>query len=242
MEKILSTTNSRIKKWASLHQKKYRDREGLFLVEGEHLIKEALAAEAVEVILTDTVSPFAFEPTIEVTEAVMKKLSANISDVHLIAVCRMFPADIKTGNRVILLDGVQDPGNLGTMIRTAVSFGFSGVILSPDCCDMYNEKTVRSTQGALFHLPIVRTDLHTAIAGLKEKGFRVIATRLEESQTMSEISGEKLAFVFGNEGQGVSKAVQEASDGYLRIEMDGFESLNVAVAAGIVMYHYRKGR
>jgi len=146
-----------------------------------------------------------------------------------------------SGPRLVALDGVQDPGNLGTIIRTAVSFGFDEVILSPDCADLYNEKTVRATQGALFHIPCARGDLGEAIAGLKQQGFAVHATALDSSVPLQQLEEtEKMAFVFGNEGQGVTEKIQKESDSRVRIEMEGFESLNVAVAAGIVMYRFRR--
>ncbi len=240
MEKITSAQNARVKAWTALHQKKERDRTGLFLVEGEHLISEALRAGAVQTVLTDTQSPFVFEHTIEVTPQIMHKVSANVSDVHLIAVCKQKTESPKRRRRMILLDGIQDPGNLGTIVRTAVSFGYDAVYCSKDTCDLYNEKAIRSTQGALFHIPVIRADLSDIRRELSAEGFEIVATSLEESETMAEIvPKEKMAFIFGNEGQGVSRKLQEDADRRLRIEMEGFESLNVAVAAGIVMYHYR---
>ncbi len=240
METITSLQNARIKKWALLHKKKYRDETGLFLVEGEHLISEALAAGCAEAILFDEECPFAHEHLFRVTPAIMQKLSANVSDVHLIAVCRQFSHAIESPKRLALLDGVQDPGNLGTIIRTAVSFSFDGVILSKDCADLYNEKTIRSTQGALFHIPVQREDLKEIIPALQKEGMQVCATALDSSVPLQSLEiCEKMAFVFGNEGQGVTPEVQKLSDWRVRIEMDGFESLNVAVAAGIVMYRFR---
>lgn len=240
MEKITSVHNEKIRRWSLLHRKKYRDESGCFLVEGEHLIEEALKAGCVEVILSDETCPFAFDRVIAVTPEIMKKLSANVSDVHLIAVCRQKEETLKPARRVVLLDGVQDPGNLGTIIRSAVSFGFDGIICSFTCADLYNEKTIRSTQGAFFHIPVIREDLHTAIADLQDSGFAVLATALDASLPLKEIrTEEKMAFVFGNEGQGVSREIQELCQQRVRIEMDGFESLNVAVAAGIIMYHFQ---
>ena len=241
MEMITSLQNSRIKKWTSLHTAKGRSQNGLFLVEGEHLTEEALRAGAVETIITDEECPFDFGDVIKVTPQIMKKLSQNVSAVHLIAVCRMMNPEVKQRNRLVLLDGVQDPGNLGTIIRTAVSFGFDGVYCSADTCDIYNDKAVRSSQGALFHIPVIRCSLKDLVKALRQEGVTVIATALEGAQPMSsvEVPGQA-AFVFGNEGQGVSRAVLDDADLKMKIEMDGFESLNVAVAAGIVMYQYRR--
>ena len=137
VEKRSSLQKEKMKNWTLLHKKKYRDETGLFLVEGEHLIGEALAANAVETIVTDTTSPFDFEHIVEVTPAIMAKLSENVSNVHYIAVCRQRKLDITKQNRLLLLDGIQDPGNLGTLIRTAISFGFDGVYCSTETCDLY---------------------------------------------------------------------------------------------------------
>lgn len=240
MEIITSLQNSKVKRWASYHKKKDRDRDGRFLVEGDHLIAEADRAGIVEIMITDVEDATLDHNTVLVNEAIMKKLSANISQVHRIAVCRKKEEKPSSLARVLILDDVQDPGNLGTLIRTAVSFSFDVVYVSENTCDLYNEKAIRSTQGALFHIPVIRTDVLSMIRKLQKEGVLCVATSLEKSKTMAEIPvTEKMAFVFGNEGQGVEKAVQKTCDERLRIEMNGFESLNVAVAGGIVMYHYR---
>ena len=241
MERIVSAQNERIRKLTKLHQKKDRDASGLFLVEGEHLIQEALKAGLVQEIFYDEDCPFPFAHTTCVSTPVLAKLSGNVSAARWIAVCRQPDLDCRQPQRVLMLDGVQDPGNLGTLIRTAVSFGFDEVLCSPECADFYNDKTIRSTQGALFHLPVRRLDLAAAARQLQAEGFTVAATSLQESRTMDTVpASAKIALVLGNEGQGVSKEMLAAADTCVRIEMNGFESLNVAVAGGILMYHFRK--
>lgn len=242
MEMITSMQNARIKRWAGYHNKKERDRDERFLIEGEHLIEEALKEGIVETIVTDQKnSIFSCKDVVQVTDGIMKKLSSNVSNVHYIAVCRKLDKKPENNRRILILDGVQDPGNLGTLIRTAVSFSFDAIYVSKDACDLYNEKVIRSTQGALFHIPVIRTDIKELIEELQSLGVLCIATSLEKSKTMSEIqTARKMAFVLGNEGQGVEKAIQAMCDERLRIEMNGFESLNVAVAGGIVMYAYRQ--
>lgn len=242
MEMITSMQNARIKRWAGYHNKKERDRDGRFLIEGEHLIEEALKEGIVETIVTDQEnSSFSCKDMVQVTESIMKKLSSNVSNVHYIAVCRKLDKKPKNNRRILILDGVQDPGNLGTLIRTAVSFSFDAIYISKDACDLYNEKVIRSTQGALFHIPVIRTEMKGLVEELQGDGVLCVATSLEKSKTMSEIPAvSKMAFVLGNEGQGVEKAIQAMCDERLRIEMNGFESLNVAVAGGIVMYAYRQ--
>lgn len=241
MEVIQSLQNSKVKEWVRLHNKKDRDQKKRFLIEGEHLLEEALKAGCVETIITDEDRPETGVLVIRVTEGIMKKISGNVSAVHVIAVCRMKEPELRNSSRLLILDGLQDPGNVGTLIRTAVSFGFDGVYLSPDSCDLYNEKTIRSTQGALFHIPVIRTGLSDLVPQLQKEGVTVIASALDASENMEDIAPlEKMALVVGHEGRGVSKEIQRKADLRLRIEMDGFESLNAAVAGGIMMYRYRK--
>lgn len=239
MERITSLQNAKVKKWAGLHQKKERDKTGTFLIEGEHLLQEAVRENVLDTIITDTQPPFYFENVVYVTGDIMKKLSSSVSGTHWIGVAHKPDTKVNLKGRVLLLDGVQDPGNLGTLIRTAVSFSYDAVYCSKDTVDLYNEKTIRSTQGAFLHIPVIYTDLHQVIESLHAQEFTVYATSLHEAKGMQSITPkEKMAFILGNEGQGVSSGCLKDSDEHLFIEMDGFESLNVAVAGGIVMYHY----
>ena len=241
---INSPMNEKVKNWAKLQQKKYRDQTGQFLIEGEHLIGEALKAGVVELLLVEAgrTNPFHQEKeAIVCSESVMRKLSANVSGAWLIAVCAQKVSRKSRNSRIVALDGVQDPGNVGTIIRTAVAFGFDQVLLSPDCADVYNEKCVRSTQGALFHIAMSRTELIPALNELKELGVTVIGTALQGAQPLSELPvSENIAVVLGNEGQGIRPATLDICDQRALIEMSSFESLNVAVAAGICLYRYRR--
>ena len=241
---INSVMNERVKNWAKLQQKKYRDQTGTFLVEGDHLIAEAFRAGAVEhlLICKGHDNPFANQcEAIECSEEVIRKLSSSVSGTWIIAVCRQRNSSVESLKRAVLLDGVQDPGNVGTIIRTAVSFGFDEVILSTDCADVYNEKCVRSTQGALFHIAVKRMDLKEAIASMKEKSIPVIATALQDASGLHEIPvTDSVALILGNEGQGIREEILALADHRAFIEMFSFESLNVAVAAGICMYRYRR--
>lgn len=243
MERIESSANQRIKAWAKLNQKKERDRTGLFLAEGDHLIEEARKAGIVEVILSTEAEKYPDETCIEVPEHVLRKLSASVSGSRSVAVCRFLEPELKKFSRLLVLDDVQDPGNLGTLIRTAVSFGFDGVVCSENTCDLYNEKVLRSTQGALFQIPILKTDLLAFCRNLQEQGVTVIATTLEDALPLTELPVfDSVAVILGNEGNGVHKELQALADARVRIEMNGFESLNVAVAGGILMYRFRDMR
>ncbi len=240
---ITSLSNPLIKDTAKLLQKKHRDRLGLFLVEGEHMVEEALAHKCVERIFVrnDCREKYSYENMIFVTPEIMKKLTETVSGNTLAAVCHMPKETGKTGNRVLLLDDVQDPGNLGTLLRSAVSFGFFDIICNTNTADVYNGKVLRSTQGAIFQLNIKRGDLKEEIRELKKEGYSVYGTALKDAVNLQSTKAEeKLAVILGNEGQGIKKELLLMSDKNLFIEMNGFESLNVAVAGGILMYHFRK--
>ena len=236
---ITSLQNEQVKKWMRLHQKKERDKARLFLVEEEHLLQEAHQAKCLQtLIVREDVEPL-FEDVnvVYVTEAVMNKLSLNVSSVKMMGICTMPEHDAVDVSRIVMLDGVQDPGNVGTIIRTALSFGFEQVICSNDCADLFNEKTIRSSQGAIFHIPYVRGDLKDIIIQLKKEGFMVVGTDLSNSVPLKELKQQgKMVIVLGNEGQGMRKDVSSLCDINVKIEMKTFDSLNVAIAGGILMY------
>lgn len=241
MERIDSTSNQRIKNWAKLLQKKERDKTGLFLAEGDHLIEEALKAGIVDVILSEHPEQYRFDHVIEAPSHVIQKLCSSRSGTASVAVCRMEEPSVLQTDRVLILDGIQDPGNLGTLIRTARSFGFDAVVTSETSCDLYNEKVLRSTQGAVFQIPVVRRNLSDYVSSLQKQDVYVIATTLAEAVPMKEMNvSDKMAVILGNEGNGVSLELQKQADQRVRIEMSGFESLNVAVAGGILMYQLQK--
>lgn len=237
---ISSLTNQRVKNWCNLHTKKGRDENGQFLVEEEHLVTEGLNSKLVDCIIT--INPYETYDVevVLVDQKVMNKLSKNISEVKKIAVCYQPSLKVNQRNRVLLLDGIQDPGNLGTMIRTAVAFGYDVLYLSEDCSDAYNEKCVRASQGAIFKCPIKRVNLEDEIKSLKAEGFSVIGTSLNNAQQIESVkTTAKMAFVLGNEGQGVRAKLLDQCDFNVIIPITNFESLNVAVAAGIICHQFK---
>lgn len=244
MNEINSVQNERVKQWAKLQIKKYRDRTGQFLIEGEHLIEEALKNNCVEhlLVLKGLNHPFSLQKeAIAVTQEVLNRLSQNQSEVSLIAICTQPKINIDKMDRGVILDGIQDPGNMGTIIRTALSFGYDFILVSMDCVDLYNDKVIRSTQGALFEIPILRCDIKEKIKELKNKGITVFGTSLKNSVPLKQIERkQRFAVVMGNEGRGVSSEVLDLCDQNIFIEMDRFESLNVGVAAGICLYELKK--
>lgn len=243
MKTITSTSNELVKSWKKLDTKKGRKEAKEFLIEGEHLIEEALRYGRVKTILLKEGLEHPFgqrKETMLVSQKVLDHLSATTSKAQMMAVCTIEELKPAKRERVVILDGVQDPGNLGTIVRTAVSFGYDQIILSKDCVDLYNEKVVRSTQGALFAISAVTKDIIEEIRILKKEGMMVYGTSLHEAVYLkNRKKAVKTALVLGNEGSGVSETVLHECDQNLIIEMDQFESLNVAVAAGIAMYTLR---
>ena len=242
MEIITSLQNNKVKQWVRYQMKKYRDEEGVFLAEGEHLVKEAQMAGILrEVMVAGSVDFDVLVPKTEVTAEICKKISSTQSGVNIIGLCEFPKNRVPAYDRWLLCDDIQDPGNLGTIIRTALSFGFDAIALSQGCADVFNDKTLRSSQGAVFHLPIIRADLKDVIKDLKGNHVTVLAGALEDATALSDVGPiNKIAIILGNEGQGVSHRILSMADSRVKIEMSSFESLNVAVAAGIFCYHWRK--
>ena len=243
MEIITSAENKRVKLYESLKMKKYRDKNGLFIVEEVHMIEEAIKARLLDTLIIrgETDDIFDFSNTLRVSDPIMKKLSDNVSLNDYIGICRLKENRINfNGSTIVILDDVQDPGNVGTIIRTAYSFGYRNIVLTKGCADLYNEKTIKATQGALFHLNVIRSERHKIVEKCCQENYKIISTALEDSIPLSQAEKpERFALVFGNEGKGISQFIKDNSDQLVRIEMDSFDSLNVAVAAGICLYKYR---
>ena len=232
---IDSLDNKKIKEIASLKIKKYRDQYGLFLVEGKHLVDEAKKSGLLEeVILLD--DEYDFDKKLIVSEKVMKKLSFQDSLPSIMGVCKIKDSKL-IGSKYLLLDGIQDPGNLGTIIRSSLAFGVDTIVLSKDSVDLYNDKVIRSTQGMIFHINIIRCDLEDVINKIKGD-IKIIGTSLGESTPLRSIDRlDSFALIVGNEGNGVKKEILDLCDDIVRIEMNkDVESLNVGVATSIILY------
>ena len=237
---ITSLTNNTIKSLMKLKQKKYRDETETFLVEGEHLVSEALKAKQVECLISTKPIDSEVE-VIEVSEEVMAKLAFTKSPQPIMAKCKMKKeTGLKEGTRYLILDDLQDPGNIGTLIRTALAFSVDQVILSNKCVDLYNDKLLRSMQGANFHISCLYGDLDELIGQLQAMNVTVIGSALENGQDISLVEHrEKMAFVLGNEGNGMNPEIITKCDQIAYIPIDTIESLNVAIAGSIMMYHFR---
>ena len=232
---IDSLDNKKIKEIASLKIKKYRDQYGLFLIEGKHLVDEAKKSGLLEeVILLD--DEYDFDKKLIVSEKVMKKLSFQDSLPSIMGVCKIKDNKL-IGSKYLLLDGIQDPGNLGTIIRSSLAFGVDTIVLSKDSVDLYNDKVIRSTQGMIFHINIIRCDLEDVINKIKGD-IKIIGTSLGDSTPLRSIDKlERYALIVGNEGNGVKKEILDLCDDIVRIEMNkDVESLNVGVATSIILY------
>lgn len=234
---ITSLQNNRVKDWVKLKDKKYRDVSDVLLIEGEHLIQEASDAG----LILETIG--LEDADIMITAPISQKLSSTKSGSSRFALIKKPHSDVTIGSRILVLDGVQDPGNVGTCIRSAYSFGFDAVYLSLDCADMYSDKTIRSSQGAIFHIPCIRQDLNDSYRMLHEADVQILATHVsDDSLTLDAFKPVgKLAVVMGSEGQGVSQTTLDHMDASLHIKTSNFESLNVAVACGIIAYALKQG-
>lgn len=249
MKHIESIQNPKVKQWKKLLMKKERDKSGTFLVEGFHLVEEALkqSDSVMEIIVSDkTGLPPRWDsgeiPVTIVTEEISNSLSDTEAPQGIYAVCRQVQIEVPEAKTYLLIDAVQDPGNLGTMIRTADAAGIDAVVVGKGSVDVYNSKVLRSAQGSHFHLPIIRGDLHDWVDKLHEKNISVYGTALEGASAYTDIStGESYALLVGNEGNGVSKELLAKTTANLYIPIYGkSESLNVAVATGILLYFLKK--
>ena len=240
---ITSVDNDRVKKYIKLKDKKYRDSTGEFIVEGSHLVIEAYKQGLIkELILeVDEVFPLAdINNIIYLPMDIIKKVSSVETPQTVMALCSKKEESEDLGNRILLVDNVQDPGNLGTIIRSSVAFNINTVVLSDSSVDLYNPKTIRSTQGMFFHINVIRRDLLEVISELKNREIPVYGTLVEHGEDVRKLTSkdkEKFALVVGNEGNGVRREITDKCDKNLYIKLNSdVESLNVGVACSILLY------
>lgn len=231
-----------------MHTSKGRAQQNAYLIEGHHLVAEAIAAQCSirQIMATDPAWLLATHPgeKIHISQAVAKEIATTQESQGIFAVVdRLAPPTLtkvlQAGQRFIVLDRLQDPGNVGTIIRTADAAGFDGVILGHGTVEVFNEKVIRASQGSIWHLPLISCDLSTIKPVLKEYGVALYATALSRFSLDYRQADyrKKFALIFGNEGDGVTSSLLEAADQILHIPMPGkAESLNVAVSAAIMMF------
>ncbi|MDX8046652.1 RNA methyltransferase [Gracilibacillus sp. S3-1-1] len=244
---LTSVKNVKVKNWRKLKKKKERDIQSQFIVEGFHLIEEAHKSDwEISEIIYQTGIEVAGEwtnyPMFEVADNVMAALTETKTPQGILAVVNKTKRTEQPVQRALIIDRVQDPGNLGTMIRTADAAGFDTVILGKGTVDLFNDKVIRSTQGSMFHLHIYEAELSEEIQNLQREDIEIWSTALENASYYHEVTApEKLAIIVGNEGSGVVPALIEQANKNIKIPIYGqAESLNVSIAAGILMYQVAK--
>ena len=238
METIYSKDNTKIKNLSKLLNKKYRDIENKFIVEGEHLVEEAYKSnKLLEIIKTEDYICDLDVPTTNVTYDVIKKLSNTMNPQKIMGIVSKLK-EREIGNKVLLIDELQDPGNLGTIIRSSVAFNIDTIVLSENTVDLYNDKVIRSSEGMLFKINILKKDIKETINNLKKNNYTVYGTKVTNGTNLKNATfKDKIAFIVGNEGNGIRKEILDLCDEYLYIPMNNnCESLNVAIATSIILY------
>ena len=237
-----STDNKKIKELKKLNIKKYRDQNNSFLVEGEHLVLEAYKKGLLEELFLEENATLNLDvKTSYLSRNVIKFISELDNPSNIIGLCRK-TEEKEIKNKVLVLDDIQDPGNFGTIIRSAVAFNIDTIVVSNNTVDLYNSKVIRASQGMLFNINIIRKDLNDFVPELKKQGYQIYASKVNGGKSLKTIEKmEKFAIIMGNEGAGVSASLMSLADSYLYIDMNSnCESLNVAVATSIILYELDK--
>ena len=251
MEIIRSHQNAMVKNYQKLQTSKGRKKDEAYMIEGEHLVEEAIQSNIqIQRLVVSEEQVQLYEswiqkyPTMIVSKEVFEKLSMTQTNQGILAIVPLEKkplVEVPKG-RYLIVDAVQDPGNLGTIIRTADAAGFDAVVLGEGCVDLYNDKVVRSMQGSQFHVAIYHENLMDVYGKLKENDIPIAVTALHrDAKDFKWLTGrESIAIVVGNEGNGIRDELIDSADCIIQIPMFGqAESLNVAIASGILMYQTR---
>ena len=241
MERITSISNQLIKDIYQLKQKKYRNQTRQFMIEGLHLVEEAYKNKVLKIVLSNDellLNKFTDVRTILVNNQIIEKLSNTTTPQNVLGVVDIIENKFELVDKYLILDGVNDPGNLGTIIRTSLALGVNHLILSNNTVDIYNDKVIRATQGAIFKANIFYTELEDIYIKLKQNNIKIITTSLEANKTLNDLERiDKFAIVVGNEANGISNVSKEYADELIIIPMkNNIESLNVGIASGIILY------
>ena len=256
MQKITSKDNNLIKHIKKLKEKKYRDEYGEYIIEGLKLIGEAISENAniSTIVLCDGCDKsemienhlryeIAKYECVYVSQNIFKSLSEVESPQGVLAVVKKENEKYKidyTSDIIVALDDVQDPGNVGTILRTVDSIGLKQILVSKGTADCYNSKVVRSTMGAIFRVKIIECeDLKSTLSEIKNNNYKIMVTTLKAKKSIYNVDYNKKVIVVGNEANGISKDIQKMADEKVIIPMLGkTESLNVSVATGVILYEY----
>lgn len=238
---ITSNTNEFIKYLNKLKDTSFSKKENKALIEGEHLVNEA--KDYLLAILTlKEIKGLEIDQYI-VTEEILKKLSSGKSFSKIIGLISLKKEEPIKSNVLIYLNRVQDPGNVGTIFRTSLAFSYFDILIDEGSSYKYNPKVIQASQGSIFKLNIINSD-YSYLASLKKEGFKIIVTALNNNSIYLKDfklkDNEKYVIVFGNEGQGVSKEIIDIADYVLKIDINNIDSLNVAIASGIILYSLKK--
>lgn len=238
---ISSLDNDKVKKLRKLQMKKYRDRYNEYIVEGLHLVYEAYKIGVLdELILLEGENLPLPVPYTYYSKNVIKKVSVMDTPSTVMGLCHKREKDEIVGNRILILDDIQDPGNLGTIIRSAVAFNIDTIVLSNNTVDLYNSKVLRATQGMFFHTNIIIRNVFEIVALLRNINIPIYGTDVNggvDARSLTEDDKKRFALIIGNEGNGVKKELNDLCDKKLYIKMrKDVESLNVAIAGSILLY------
>lgn len=249
MLEIESKNNNLFKEIKKLKEKKHRIKSNKYLIEGLRFVEEAIKSKVSidSIIFTESFkekNPDLFLKIndniklIQMNEALLKQLCSTENPQGIVGVINMQNKELKSGELVVLVDKVQDPGNMGTIIRTAHAAGVAGIVMTKGTVDIYNDKTLRSTMGSIFYIPIVEDDSLDFVKSLKKEGYKLVVSSLQGKNNFFEENLQgKVMIAVGNEGNGVSDEVYDIADIKVKIPMPGeAESLNVAVATSIMIY------
>ncbi|MGM9873532.1 MAG: TrmH family RNA methyltransferase [Bacilli bacterium] len=239
IKKIDSKTNKKIVFLTKLKNPSFRNENKLFISEGIYNLNMALKEGIVKEIYTLSFLDFVPKDIDQyiVNEDIIKKISSTKNPQGIVFVSHFLDKKLQSDNHLVYLDDVQDPGNLGTIIRTALALNYDGVILSKGCCSIYNEKVIASSKGAIYCLPLIYDDISSF-----KKSHTIISTTLKDiSVPINEIKlNEKFIICFGNESHGISSKLEEISNEFVKIPMSNIDSLNVAVSSGIILYKIKE--
>lgn len=247
MKWIQSVQNETVKQWKKLLQKKERDLTNQYMIEGFHLVEEACQYPSLlqsVMIREDLEIPnwlSAHSNLYQISSDVAKAISDTETNQGIFAICSKIEQKIsETAQSFLLLDAIQDPGNLGTIIRTADAAGVHAIILGEGTVDAYNPKVIRSTQGSHFHVPILKGNLFEWVEKLKKEDVPIYGTALSHAKPYHQIEANTpFALILGNEGNGITPDLLEMADENLYVPIYGkSESLNVTIAGGILLYHF----
>ena len=237
-----SVDNKKIKDIKKLNTKKYRDKTNLFLVEGRHLVLEAYKRGYLQTLILEENEIFPLDvDTMYVSNNVINYISTLETPQLVMGLCKKIE-EKEIGSKILILDDIQDPGNLGTIIRSAVAFNFDTIVLGDNTVDLYNPKVIRASQGMIFHINIINRNLLEFIPELSNQEYKILGTKVTHGKNIKDIEKtEKFAIIMGNEGNGMSEEVEELCDEFIYIDMnEACESLNVGVATSIILYELDK--